>query len=426
MKKLKLTICSLLGTVSAQAAARFPHPDFESGYEVPTPVAPDPRPFGLDVLDTTVLALALCLAAYLVLKRRSRAGIVALMVGSLLYFGFFRRGCVCAIGAVQNVGLACGDSSYAIPGTVLLFFALPLVAALFWGRVFCAAVCPLGAAQDLVAASPRRLPLWLREALGVLPYVYLGVAVLAAWTGAAFLICRFDPFVGIFRLGAHPAMWTLTATVLAVGVFVARPYCRFLCPYGVLLAWASRLSRHHATITPDECIDCRLCEGSCPVDAIRHPASAPSDDDDPAGRKRLFCLLIALPALVGAGAFLGAQLAPVMARIHPRVRLAERIVMEEAAAAPQLTDATTAFRRSGEAMTSLHEDAAAIRRRFLTGGWLVGGFVGAVIGMRLILLAVYRSPAGFEPDRATCISCGRCFAYCPVEHARRREAADHA
>jgi ferredoxin len=34
-----------------------------------------------------------------------------------------------------------------------------------------------------------------------------------------------------------------------------------------------------------------------------------------------------------------------------------------------------------------------------------------------------RRNADYEPDRGECLSCGRCFAYCPREHLRRREVA---
>ena len=70
---------------------------------------------------------------------------------------------------------------------------------LFFGRTFCAAVCPLGAVQELVAVRPVKVPRWLDQALGLLAYVYLGAAVMFAATGTAFLICRYDPFVGFFR-----------------------------------------------------------------------------------------------------------------------------------------------------------------------------------------------------------------------------------
>ena len=108
----------------------------------------------------------------------------------------------------------------------------------------------------------------------MIPYIYLGLAVLMAATGLSFIICQLDPFVGFFRLNAHFEMLVFGGLLLALGMFVARPYCRFICPYGVLLGWLSRFSKFHVTITPTDCIQCRLCEDSCPFDAILKPEPA--------------------------------------------------------------------------------------------------------------------------------------------------------
>ena len=79
-----------------------------------------------DPVDVVVLAGALSLASWLAVKRHSRKGLFALMVGSLLYFGFYKKGCVCPIGSIQNVALSLFQSNYAVPATVLIFFLLPL------------------------------------------------------------------------------------------------------------------------------------------------------------------------------------------------------------------------------------------------------------------------------------------------------------
>jgi NosR/NirI family nitrous oxide reductase transcriptional regulator len=190
---------------------------------------------------------------------------------SILYFGFWRKGCVCPVGSIQNVAAALTDSTYMIPLTVVLFFLLPILFTLLFGRAFCAAVCPLGAIQDVFALRPKRIPAWLDASLGTLPYVYLALAVLFVATGAGFIVCRYDPFVAFYRMDGSLGMLLAGAVFLLVGVVVARPYCRFFCPYGVILNWASRFSFRHVTITPTDCINCRLCEEACPFGAIEKP-----------------------------------------------------------------------------------------------------------------------------------------------------------
>ncbi|MBN1984721.1 MAG: 4Fe-4S binding protein, partial [Prolixibacteraceae bacterium] len=277
MKKLKYifyTFAFLWLTFTADAQQqRFPKPEFDSGYTQPTTITPEPRALQLEYFDVLVLLAVLSLASWLAIKKRSRQGILYLSVFTLLYFGFYRNGCICSIGAIQNVTLSFFDPAYAISITALLFFVLPLVFTLFFGRTFCAGACPLGAIQDLVIIKPLSLPKWLNKTLGLIPYIYLALAVLFAATGTDFIICRYDPFIGIFRMDAKFLMIVLGVAFLLLGMFVGRPYCRFLCPYGVLLSWMSRFSKRHLTITPSECIQCKLCAKSCPFDAIDYPTN---------------------------------------------------------------------------------------------------------------------------------------------------------
>ena len=425
MTKPALIIALALAAVASLAAGastydRFPQPKFETGYEYPVGQYPLPRPGGLQWLDVAVLTGALGAASWLALRARSRPGLFLLGIFSLAYFGFWRKGCLCPVGSMQNVLLAAfRPSEYAAPWPAVLIFALPLFSTLLFGRTFCAAVCPLGAIQDVAIVRPVRVPPWLNRALGLIPYVYLALAALVAAAGAGFLVCRYDPFVGFFRR-AGPA-WILATGggLLALGIFVARPYCRYLCPYGVLLGWMSRLSWRHPRITPDECIQCRLCETSCPFGAIRPPSPAPAEPR-PARRRRALGLAARIPALLAAGAAAGWLAGEPLARLDERVATTDRLRREDAGLETVAGVRSQTVRASDRSFADLLAESDAVVRFFRRGGAAAGGFLGLVVGLHLVGTALPGRRRDWEPARALCLSCGRCYTYCPREHVRRR------
>jgi len=420
IKKMKLifflfTVFYLFSTGISAQQQRFPKPEFESGYEQPSTITPEPRALALEYFDVLVLLVVLSLATWLALKKRSRQGILWLSVFTLIYFGFYRNGCICSIGAIQNVTLSFADPGYAISLTALLFFILPLAFTLFFGRTFCAGACPLGAIQDLVIFKPLSLPKWLNKTLGIIPYIYLSLAVLFAATGTDFIICRYDPFVGIFRMDAKFHMVVLGISFLLMGMFVARPYCRFFCPYGVLLSWMSRFSRWHLTITPARCIQCKLCTNSCPFDAIDFPTNEKEVVKSGLGPKKFLTYALLIPLWMIMGIFAGERSHTWLSKANQDVYLAELLISNpEMKNDPDNIDVQT-FLASGKTMETLVQEAEVIRRKFYFGSMIAGGFIGLVVGMTLLNTVVFRKRQDFEPHKGNCVSCGRCMDYCPVE-----------
>lgn len=409
------SIILLLGlAASAHAEFRFPMPEFETGHTHPAVYTPGPSN-AMVGWDVVVLIATLTLASIFVLKRRKRREIFLLTLFSMIYFGFWRNGCVCSVGSVQNIMAGICDSGYGVPLTVLIFFAAPLIFSLFFGRVFCAAVCPLGAIQEVVAVNPVKVPLAVEKVLSIFPYIYLGLAMLSVAMGAGFIICQYDPFVGVFRMGASFSMLIFGGIMLVLGIFVARPYCRFLCPYGVLLNWASKLSRHHATITPTDCIQCDLCADSCPYNAINEPTPEQAPETRSKGAWRLGVLILLVPLMMVIGVGVGSLLREPLSRMHPTVRLAERIAGEELGRYTETNIESEAFRASDTPNEELYAEAVALKVGFGRGGKWLGAFIGLVIGCKLISVSILRKRTDYEPDRGTCYSCGRCFKYCPVK-----------
>jgi NosR/NirI family transcriptional regulator, nitrous oxide reductase regulator len=397
------------------AQDRFPRPEFESGYVYLTNQMPAQRAPGWEYFDVAVLTAALAITAWLAIKKRSRNGLVWMSVFSLAYFGFYRQGCICSVGSVQNVSLALFNNSYTIPLTALLFFIIPLLFALAFGRVFCAGVCPLGAIQELTGIRPLKLNKNAEVILASIPFIYLATAVLFAATNSQFLICRYDPFIGIFRLDAPYTMIIFGALLLLSGIFLNRPYCRYLCPYGVLLNIFSRFAGKHLTITPAECTNCRLCEEACPYDAIIPSDPAPQDDNRTKSRRSFILYFMLIPLFAISGAFILYNLAPALSVVNGNVSLAREIRVEKKTGVESLSKAVVAFKESGKTEDQLFAEEEAIIGKFQKGAPWAGFFLGASFGISMVAFTMKRRRTEYKPDQGKCYSCGRCFRYCPIK-----------
>jgi Fe-S-cluster-containing hydrogenase component 2 len=366
-----------------------------------------------------MLVLLMSFVAWAVIKKQIRWPVMLTSVISIAYFGFFRHGCVCSIGAVQNVTLGLASDSYAIPLFVLLLFLLPIVFALFFGRVFCAGVCPLGALQEVVNIKNYKLSKAVTSVLSIFPWIYLGFAVLFAVTNSGFIICRFDPFVGIFRLGGELPLLLFGILLLIFSIFIGRPFCRFICPYGAILSIFSRISFRQVKITKKECINCQLCHNACPVDAIRPPYENKVKESRSTGVKRILRYVVFLPLMVMAGAIMMYILSDKFSKMNKEVHLYDMVIENEIQ--PQVVQSLElqAFYGMGRSVEELEAQVAVVKKEFRVYSGIIGAFLGLVIGLTLISLSTKRTRKFYEIDDAGCVGCGRCFNYCPqnkIEH----------
>ena len=399
----------LISGVNAQD--RFPKPDFESGYQYPEMQYFVPNEALWTFVDIVMLTALMGFVAWAVIKRRTRKPVIWVSVISAAYFGFFRQGCVCSVGAVQNVALTLADSSYVMPVSVMFFFMLPVLFAFLFGRVFCAGVCPFGALQELVNIRNYRLSRAVTSVLGILPWIYLIFAVLFAVTKSRFIICRFDPFVGIFRLGGEMELIVFGVMLLVAAVFTGRPFCRFLCPYGVLLGLFSRVSIWKMRLTKQDCINCELCHNACPVDAIKPPFDNKVKESRMQGVKRILMYFAVLPLMIFSGALLMRHASEDLSRVHKDVRL-YGMVVEHQENEPLSVD-LEAFYGLGGVIEDLTEKYNIIQADFKFWATVAGALIGLVIGLTLIDLSTKRTRKLYEIDHAACVDCGRCFSYCP-------------
>ncbi|MBF0197887.1 MAG: 4Fe-4S binding protein [Planctomycetes bacterium] len=394
-------------------------PDFTT-HMLPADDRPEAAAPLFAIVDMAMLFFALSLTTFFVYKTRSRKSIFVLSLFSLGYFGFYRLGCVCPIGSIQNISQALFDPNYIAPLVVIVYFALPLAFSAIFGRSYCASVCPHGALQDAVLMKPIEVPMWLDHALGLLPFVYLGLGILFAATGSAYIICDYDPFIAIFRLTGSANMLGMGALFLLAGMFIGRPYCRYMCPYGVLLRMFSSVAKWNVEIYPDRCIDCSLCDNSCPFNAIikttpEHQVIKAKD-----GKKQLSFLLFLAPFIVIGLGYLSSLAAPTLARGNEVVRMAYQIEQEELALSSGQSLSEVSRPEESEVWRDRFDDAPAlfaeaqqIIHQFVVGSWILGLFIGLVILFKLYKLSVHRVRHQYVADYGSCYSCGRCYDYCP-------------
>lgn len=412
MGRLLALLAAVVAPLVAMAQNRFPKPDFESGYQYPDLQYAVPNEVLWDVLDVTMLLALLVAATWAVVKRRKP--MIWISIVSVLYFGFFREGCVCSVGSIQNVALALVDGSYNMPWSVLAFFLLPVIFALLFGRVFCAGVCPMGALQELVNVKSGRISRPVAMVLGLLPWLYLIMTLLYAVTRSRFLICQFDPFIGIFRLGGDVELLIFGIVLLIISVFTGRPFCRFLCPYGALLSIFSSVSLNKIEITKKKCVNCDLCHNSCPIDAIQPPFANTPQEERREGVKRLLGYMLFMPLLMLTGALLMRVSAESLSRAHKDVRLYDMVIEYEAQDAPETIPLEVeGFYVKGQTVEELAATRDAVVAEYKTYSTWAGALMGMVLALALIRFSVKRRRETYQIDQSACVACGRCFEYCP-------------
>jgi ferredoxin-type protein NapH len=180
-----------------------------------------------------------------------------------------------AMGQFAGVGL--------IPLTVIGGIAL---AGLVAGRILCGWACPFGFVQDLLYKVPYAkfsIPAWTR----FIKYgVFVGLVVAVPYffsTESPLYFCRLCPvgtiesaipwavINGTTDLSSVVRLSIRLALLFAVIILVMghhRFFCKVLCPLGACLSAFNRF----AAVFPERnenCIDCGICNRTCPMETVK-------------------------------------------------------------------------------------------------------------------------------------------------------------
>jgi len=147
-------------------------------------------------------------------------------------------------------------------------------------KAFCSWLCPVGTLSEYLWKLGRkmightlRVPRKLDIPLRALKYLLLGFFLYAVYNMSSSDINGFlqSPYgliadvkmLNFFRHLGGTGLIVIGVLVL-LSLIIQNFWCRYLCPYGALMGFASLLSPLRITRNAESCIDCAKCAKACP------------------------------------------------------------------------------------------------------------------------------------------------------------------
>ena len=144
----------------------------------------------------------------------------------------------------------------------LALFGASLIAAIFFGRIYCGYACPMNTVIIPIEWISKKLkmqtgktPKWLKK--GILPWVALGISIIAMVLSKRALHINLPILI----------VW-LAISILVTLRYKPEVFHNYICPFGVLQKVFGRGLLFSKKVNSDLCIGCKKCEKVCPSLAI--------------------------------------------------------------------------------------------------------------------------------------------------------------
>ncbi len=197
--------------------------------------------------------------------------------------------------AVAVCGFALGKSPNPMEGTVKVFksmvglypsvwekvaaFGFFIVLAVVGNKLVCGWACPFGALQELLYSLPffkrikrRKVPFLVSNTIRVTLFVVVLLLLFGVVGGRkGFVVYHFlNPFnLFNFDFDELPVVISIVAAI-GLAFLVYRPFCQFICPFGLISWLAERLSLTRVRVDANRCNECGACIQACPLEAAKH------------------------------------------------------------------------------------------------------------------------------------------------------------
>jgi polyferredoxin len=202
-----------------------------------------------------------------------------LLLAAVVVFGAVLGSDPSPMGTVKDAIVLLGTRGVIFPPR-LIAFGMFLLMVIVANKFICSWGCQLGTLQDAIFRLNRDK----QDRKGLIrqfkvPFIvsngvrgtFFAAIVAFAFLWAVDLVEGIDPFKTFKPQALGLAGATFVGAMLILSLFTWRPWCHFLCPFG-LAGWvAEKASLFKIHVDYDKCVACGACEKACPstvMDAI--------------------------------------------------------------------------------------------------------------------------------------------------------------
>ncbi len=167
---------------------------------------------------------------------------------------------------------------YPDPMAKVVAFGFFIILAVIGNKMICGWACPFGALQELIYSLPilrrikqKKLPFILTNTIRAGLFLTMVLFLFGIIGGRkGFVIYHYiNPF-NLFNLDLESVSILLTVIIVLGGSFIIyRPFCQFICPFGLVSWVAEQFSIFRIRIDKDKCTQCGACIKACPLEAAK-------------------------------------------------------------------------------------------------------------------------------------------------------------
>ncbi|MBK5240009.1 4Fe-4S binding protein [Clostridium sp.] len=186
---------------------------------------------------------------------------------------------LCPFGGVVTIYQYFSDGTFIkkIHESSFILMIIGFILAVGFGPLFCGWICPFGTFQEWIAKIGKKLfgkkynkfiPYKYDKYLRYLRYIVLARVLYMTAISAEIVFADVDPYFALFNF------WTSEVSVASIiilllvmisSLFVERPWCKYVCPYGALLGITNLFRSFKIRTNKNTCISCKACDNICPM-----------------------------------------------------------------------------------------------------------------------------------------------------------------